>query len=219
MAKTVVGLLDNPDEARKVIDELLRSGFRKKDIGFVVNDVPTEFKAIMKDMGKGAVLGALAGLVLAATTIVVPGFGPLLVAGPAAALTAGAVYGGLAGSIIATLTSKGVQEDHAHAYAEGVRRGGVLVTVHADTDELAERAVEIMRRHGAVKMDERVRQWKRKGWSGRFDEKAPAEGRHEPPLPEEEVLSVVEVYSMVIEMPERRRSKQPFSGQDRRQAA
>ena len=95
----------------------------------------------------------------------------------------------------------------------------MLVTVHADTDELAERAVEIMRRHGAVKMDERVRQWKRKGWSGRFDEKAPAEGRHEPPLPEEEVLSVVEVYSMVIEMPERRRSKQPFSGQDRRQAA
>ena len=73
MAKTVVGLLDNPDEARTVIDELLRSGFRKKDIGFVVNDVPTEFKAIMKDMGKGAVLGALAGLVLAATTIVVPG--------------------------------------------------------------------------------------------------------------------------------------------------
>jgi hypothetical protein len=58
MAKTVVALLDNPDEARKAVDELLQSGFQKKDIGVVANvDVPAEFKAVMKDMDKGAAVG------------------------------------------------------------------------------------------------------------------------------------------------------------------
>lgn len=111
----------------------------------------------MKDMGKGAAIGALAGLVLAATTTIVPGLGPLLVAGAAAALVAGAAYGGLAGSIIGGLISKGVPEDDAHAYAEGVRRGGALVTVRAENGEQIERAVETMQRHGAVKIDERMR--------------------------------------------------------------
>ena len=219
MAKTVVGLLENPEEARKVVEELRHSGFRKKDIGLVVKDVPEEFKAVMKDMGKGGAIGALAGLVLAATTAIVPGLGPLLVAGPAAALVAGAAYGGLAGSIIGGLISKGVPEDDAHAYAEGVRRGGALVTVRAENDEQIERAVEIMQRHGAVKIDERMRQWKSNGWSGRFDEKAPAAARPEEPRPAGELLSAVEVYSMVIELPERRRRDQPYSGEERRKAA
>jgi hypothetical protein len=54
MAKTVVALLDNPHEARKAVEELLHSGFQKKDIGVIANnEVPAEFKAVMKDMGKG----------------------------------------------------------------------------------------------------------------------------------------------------------------------
>jgi hypothetical protein len=141
MAKTVVGLLDNPEQARKVVEELLKTA-GKKDIGVIAkDDVPAQFKAVAKDMGKGAALGALAGLLLAASTVVVPGLGPLVVAGPAATLVAGATYGGLAGGIIGALISKGVPEDQAHAYAEGVRRGGALVTIHAETDDLAQRAV------------------------------------------------------------------------------
>ena len=199
MAKTVVALLDNPDEALKAVDELLQSGFQKKDIGVVANDqVPAEFKAVMKDMGKGAAVGGLTGLLLAAATAIVPGFGPLVVAGPAAALVAGLAYGGLAGGLIGALISKGIPEQHAHAYAEGLRRGGTLVTVHAANDERVQRGVDVMKRRGALNLDERMRQWKREGWSGHF--------------------GAVEVYSMVIEFPERRRSNQPHSGEERRQA-
>jgi hypothetical protein len=219
MAKTVVCLLDNPEQARKVVEELLKTA-GKKDIGVIAKDeVPAQFKAVAKDMGKGAAVGALAGLLLAASTVVIPGLGPLLVAGPAATLVAGATYGGLAGGIIGTLVSKGVPEDQAHAYAEGVRRGGALVTIHAEADDLAQRAVQIMQRDGAVNIDERARQWKSEGWSGRFDEKAPARAEPQEPLPAGEVLSAVEVYSMVIEMQERRRSNQPYSGVERRKAA
>jgi hypothetical protein len=222
MAKTVVALLDNPDEALKAVDELLQSGFQKKDIGVIIakEDVPAEFKAVIKDMGKGAAVGALTGLLVAATTAIIPGFGALLVAGPAAALLAGLAYGSLAGGIIGALTSKGVPEEHAHAYAEGLRRGGGLMTVHAENDERVQRGVDVMKRHGALKLDERMQQWKDEGWSGRFDEKkAPAKATAEAPLPTRHVLSAVEVYSMVIELPERRRSKQRYSGEERRQLA
>jgi hypothetical protein len=214
MAKTVIGLVENRNEARKVVEELLQAGFRKREIGVIASDdVPAEFKAVAKDAGKGAAVGALTGLVLAATTMIVPGFGPLLVAGPAAALVAGLAYGGLAGGIIGTLISKGVPEDEAHAYAEGLRRGGTLVTVHAETDRLAQRAVEIMATHGALDIEERARQWKSEGWNGRFEEKRA--GKEAAPVQ----LSAVEVYSMVIEMPERRLGQTLYSGEDRRQAA
>jgi hypothetical protein len=211
----VIGLMDDRNQAKQVVEELLQAGFRKKEIGVITkdDDVPAEFKAVAKDAGKGAAVGALTGLVLAATTMIVPGFGPLLVAGPAAALVAGLAYGGLAGGIIGTLISKGVPEDEAHTYAEGLRRGGTLVSVHAETDQLAQRAVEIMATHGAVDIEERARQWKSEGWNGRFEEKRA--GKEAAPVQ----LSAVEVYSMVIEMPERRLSQTLYSGEDRRQAA
>ena len=220
MAKTVMGLLQNRAEARTVIQELLESGFRKRDIGLIAPGDPAEdefsatAKAVTKDMAKGAAAGALAGLILAATTMMIPAFGPLLVAGPAATLVAGVAYGGLAGGVIGTLTSKGVPEEEAHFYAEGLRRGGALITVNARDDALAERAVRLLKRHGAVDLDERARQWTAEGWSGRFQ---PEEAEQQSaPLPN---LRAVEVYSFVIELPEQRVSRQPYSGEERRQAA
>jgi len=48
-------------------------------------------------------------------------------------------------------------------YAEGTRRGGVLVSVDV-SDERAEEAAEILRRHHAVNIDERAEQWRASGW-------------------------------------------------------
>jgi hypothetical protein len=62
----------------------------------------------------------------------IPGVGPVVAAGWLAATTLGAVTGavacGAAGGLIGALTDSGVPEEHAHVYAEGVRRGGTLVT-------------------------------------------------------------------------------------------
>jgi hypothetical protein len=201
MAKTVIGLVQDRAEARKVIDDLLKSGFRKKDIGVISpqEDFDDMAKAVTKDMAGGAAVGALTGLVLAATTMMIPAFGPLLVGGPAATLVAGAAYGGLAGGIIGTLISKGVPEDQAHAYAEGVRRGGTLITVHAEDDKLAPRAERLLKCQGAVDIEERARQWKSEGWNGRFpQEQVPAQISEE--------VRAVQVYDFVIDMPERRKA-------------
>jgi hypothetical protein len=63
----------------------------------------------------------------------------------------------------------GVPEEEAHYYAEGVRRGGILVTVAAETEPQADTAASVMKRHGAVDIEERATEWKKQGWRGRFD--------------------------------------------------
>lgn len=85
--------------------------------------------------------------------------------------------------------SSDVPEEHRDLYAEGVRRGGCLLAVSAEDNE-ADRAVEIMNRHGAVDIEKRAEHWKKAGWS-RFDEKAPAYTAEEAAR-ERKVIPVVE---------------------------
>jgi hypothetical protein len=55
-------------------------------------------------------------------------------------------------------------EDH-HSYAEGLRRGGYLLSANVEP-ELYDRAVEVVDSGGAVNMDERESNWKSSGWTG-----------------------------------------------------
>lgn len=70
-----------------------------------------------------------------------------------------------AGGLIGALTDIGVPEEQAGLYAEGVRRGGTLVTVSA-ADDQADRVVEILERHNPVDIDRRAAYWRESGWSG-----------------------------------------------------
>jgi uncharacterized protein (TIGR02271 family) len=55
-------------------------------------------------------------------------------------------------------------EDRA-TYAEGLRRGGHIVTVQADSTHY-ETAIDIMDDEGTVDLDERVESWRKEGWTG-----------------------------------------------------
>jgi hypothetical protein len=281
MAKTVIGILENPSAAQQAVDELLKSGFERRDIGLISSDIMREAATAATGASKGMAFGALAGMLLSAATMMIPGLGPILVAGPGLTLLGGTTLGALAGGIVGALKARGVPEEQANFYAEGVRRGGTLITVNAKTDALAERAIQILKSHGAVDIEQRVADWKRFGWTGRLgritqrakkgaeakpaqassaarpDAERPAQAQAKSaagkPAAEEPVeaqtteavpvvpLAAVEVYSLVIEMPdnetatadetataeeagsarraERRRSAQPYSGAERRQAA
>jgi hypothetical protein len=74
---------------------------------------------------------------------------------------AGAALGGLVGALV----GEGVDESDAHAYSEGVRRGGALVTVRAG-DEEVERIVDILDDEGTVDLDRRQEAWHAEGWLG-----------------------------------------------------
>lgn len=58
----------------------------------------------------------------------------------------------------------GGTHDHS-TYAEGVRRGGIMVT--ADVDEgFLEDAIDILDRHGSIDLNEREAAWRHEGWTG-----------------------------------------------------
>lgn len=190
MAKTVVGLMETLGEAQRVVRDLVDSGIERSDIGFMANErhaVPSTAElnesegegaasGALAGAGAGAALGGLAGLLLAAAPLAIPGIGPIIAAGPIAAALTGAGIGAVAGGVIGGLTRIGVPEDQAHYYAEGVRRGGILVTVAAESDAQAEQAADIMRRHGAMDIDQRASEWKKQGWKGRFEADEPYSG-------------------------------------------
>ena len=54
--------------------------------------------------------------------------------------------------------------DEGSYYEEGLRRGGVLVSVRAE-DDLIDQVAEIMDAHGALDIDERAEQWRSSGWT------------------------------------------------------
>ena len=87
----------------------------------------------------------------------------------AAGAAAGAVAGGEAGGIIGGLTSSGVPERDAHFYAEGVRRGGTLVTAKVE-DALAPEAEAILKRSNWVDPAKRRVSYEQQGWTG-FEER------------------------------------------------
>jgi hypothetical protein len=175
MAKTVVGLIENRDEAQKAVQEMIAAGIDKKDIGVISpEELARETTAAVAGASTGMLVGGLAGMLLAAAAIAIPGVGPVLVAGPALALLGGTAVGAVAGGLIGGLTMRGVPEADAHLYAEGIQRGATLVVVTGRGDELARKAVEILKRHGAIDLEQRSAQWKKLGWSGRSGEAARA---------------------------------------------
>jgi hypothetical protein len=121
--------------------------------------------------GLGALVGGAGGLLTGLGIMAIPGVGPVVAAGWLAATAAGAVggalVGGAAGGIVGALTESGVSERDAHVYAEGVRRGGSLVTARVD-DRLAGEAERILRGERAVNLDERRSAYEAGGWTG-FD--------------------------------------------------
>jgi hypothetical protein len=168
MAKrTITHLYDSYDDARQILADLEAAGFPNSDISVVGRDGEGESMA-GTGAGVGAVVGGGAGLLAGLGTIAIPGIGPVVAAGWLVATLAGAVVGGGAGGIVGSLVHAGVDEDEAHVYAEGVRRGGSLLTVRVDENRAAE-AERIMNGRNYADWRERNQEYRRTGWS-RFDE-------------------------------------------------
>jgi uncharacterized protein (TIGR02271 family) len=219
MAKTVVCLVDSAQEAERMVGELIGScGCDRADIGLMARGEQSELtggagttgdrdsnvaSGALKGAGTGAAVGGVLGLVAGVASLAIPGFGAVIAAGPIASALAGAGVGAVAGGIIGGLTQIGVPEDEAHYYAEGVKRGGTLITVHARSDDAADCAAGVMRKHGALDIEERAEKWRKEGWGGRL------EGEQVVPVVREDLIvgkkqvskGAVRVYSHVTEQP------------------
>jgi uncharacterized protein (TIGR02271 family) len=56
-------------------------------------------------------------------------------------------------------------EEDQQTYAEGVRRGGYLLTARV-ADGLEDQATDILERHDPIDVDERAESWRQSGWTG-----------------------------------------------------
>ncbi|MEV4606903.1 hypothetical protein MRBLMR1_001874 [Neorhizobium sp. LMR1-1-1.1] len=176
--RTVTGLFDDYADASAAVGELETAGVRSNDISIVSNNADRRHgdsnaaEGAGTGAGIGAVVGGTGGLLTGLGLMAIPGVGPVVAAGwlaaTAAGAAAGAVAGGAAGGIIGGLTSSGVPERDAHFYAEGVRRGGTLVTAKVE-DALAPEAEAILKRSNWVDPMERRTSYEQQGWT-RFDE-------------------------------------------------
>jgi len=64
-----------------------------------------------------------------------------------------------------SLKSSSVPDEDRYAYAEGMRRGNVLLTVQVDEAHVS-RAADILQHAGAVNLDEQEATWRKSGWTG-----------------------------------------------------
>jgi hypothetical protein len=175
----ITGLFEDPQQADDAIQALEEAGFEmQRNMGVMVREGILEERmewertesvthGAVAGGVSGAATGGLLGLLAGLGALAIPGIGPVLAAGTAVAalegIAVGASVGGGAGSVIGAMMGLGLPEDDAHLYAEGLKRGGVLVTVEA-ADAHAEQALTIMQEMGAVNIEDRRRQWTQRGW-------------------------------------------------------
>ena len=176
MASTIVGLFDDRDDAHNAVQDLMAAGFTREKISLVATDPSGEYQKYSVDsegnlagegaaagLTSGAVVGGLLGLLIGAGAIFFPPAG-ILVAGPIAGLITGAAAGAATGGILGGLIGLGIPKEHAETYAEGVRRGGTLVTVTADESEVP-RVKDILDRDGAVDIEQRGGYYRQQGFT------------------------------------------------------
>lgn len=183
MTATISRLYNNYSDAAKAVGDLEAVGVPNSDISLVSNNsddwysadgkhdkdrdgVDDRAEAAGKGAGVGATVGGTAGLLTGLGLLAIPGVGPVVAAGWLAATAAGAVAGAATGGVIGALTEAGVSNDDAETYAEGVRRGGTLVSARVPDADKAK--LESILNRSAVDVQSRRASWQKTGWKS-FD--------------------------------------------------
>jgi len=190
--QTITRLYDSYDDATAVVQALETAGIPHADISLVSNDTdnrsgltapgtmttadPVDTAAAADGSGTGATLGTVlgggAGLLAGLGMLAIPGIGPIVAAGWLVATLTGAGVGAAAGGLAGSLAGAGVNETDAHVHAEGVRRGGAVVTVRTD-ETLYETAEAVLDGRKPVDLSARRAEYETEGWTA-HDHAAPA---------------------------------------------
>jgi stress response protein YsnF len=178
--KTITAFFDSFNDAADAVRRLENAGIQHEDISLVANNEGDRYSEHASGRthasdshtgdgaGTGATVGTLAGggagLLAGLGMLAIPGLGPVVAAGWLVSTLVGAGAGAAVGGLAGSLVGAGVDERDAHAYAEGVKRGGALVTVRA-TETMVDRIVDILDDDGTVDLDNRQTSWQSEGRS------------------------------------------------------
>lgn len=162
----VVAIYKSHTEAEAAVKELQRSSFDMKKLSIVGRDEHTDEHVIgyynagdrMKYWGKaGAFWGGIWGMLFGSAFFLIPGVGPLLVAGPLVGWVLGALEGALVlgglSAIGAGLYSLGIPKNSILQYETALKTGKFVLIAHG-TSEDAIRAREIINRTNPEALEE-----------------------------------------------------------------
>jgi uncharacterized membrane protein len=147
---SVVAIFQSHTGAETAVKELQQEGFDMKKLSIVGRDYHTDENVVgyyntgdrMKCWGKlGAFWGGFWGLLFGSAFFVIPGVGPLLMAGPivgwiVGALEGAVVVGGLS-ALGAGLYSLGIPKDSILQYETAVKSGKYVLIAHGSDVETA----------------------------------------------------------------------------------
>lgn len=156
----VYGIYPSRIMLETAVEELKAAGFRNSDISvlfpqssgtkeFAIDNNTKAPEGAAAGAGTGAVVGGTLGWLMGIGSLAIPGLGPFIAAGPIMATLAGAGAGGLMGGIAGALIGMGIPEFEAKRYEGRLKKGGILLSVHADDNEWKNRGKEILKRTGA----------------------------------------------------------------------
>jgi len=139
-AKRVVGVYKSEQEAVAAVEDLKNQGYATRDISImgrdsrevdtVTEETDTEVvDGITTGALTGGALGGLTGLLAGAGALAIPGIGPIVAAGPIAAVLTGAVTGAGVGGLTGALVGIGIPKEEAEYYSNSVKEGKILVLV------------------------------------------------------------------------------------------
>jgi hypothetical protein len=192
MAPAITRLFDRYEDASAAVSELEAAGVPHHDISLIANNAEgrhlTEGRRdgvgdteAAEDAGKGAatggVVGGGAGLLAGLGMLAIPGLGPVVAAGwlvsTAVGAAIGAAAGGAAGGLLGALKDAGHTDEEAHVYAEGVRRGGTLVSVRCESGDHRAIAERVLQGIGGVDAMTRGSDYRAAGWQSFDDSSEP----------------------------------------------
>ena len=197
MTRTITRLFNTHTEAMAAVTDLEAAGIPHADISLVASNVDKWHDGdshthdhgrrdndgdndTAEGAGKGAtaggLLGGAGGLLAGLGMLAIPGLGPVVAAGwlvsTAVGALAGAAIGGATGGLLGALKDAGHTDDEAQVYAEGVRRGGTLVSVKADEARASE-IERVLNSRAGVDATARGAAYREQGWAG-YSTDAPA---------------------------------------------
>jgi len=173
----VVGIFTHADEAEAAVKDLRTQGVAERDINLLApgasaaaqRRVPTD-EGEQPGMGEavGAVVGTGLGtsggayLGMAAASALIPGIGPVVAVGVAAAGLMGllgAVGGAAAGGALENALSDGLPKDEWFVYEDALRQGRTIIALIAADDAQAKALRATLARHGAESVDAARDRW------------------------------------------------------------
>ena len=155
MKKSIFGILKTREQAENVVERLRNAGFMSNDISMLFADTSGTRDFAIEHATKapegtttggttGFVVGGVLGWLAGIGSLAIPGVGPFIAAGPIMAALSGAAVGTAVGGIVGALVGMGIPEYEARRYESKIKEGNILISVHAENSEQADRAKEIL---------------------------------------------------------------------------